>query len=159
MRIRSMHSVAVGATLALLLAACGGDEGPEATAPDGPTAATGATGEATVQAVDSDLGTILADADGRTLYLFESDTDGASTCYDDCAANWPALTVDGEPVAGDGVDASLLGTTERDDGSVQVTYADHPVYYFAGDQQAGDTNGQGVGEVWFVVGPDGEAVR
>jgi predicted lipoprotein with Yx(FWY)xxD motif len=88
-----------------------------------------------------------------------NDTDGASTCYDDCAANWPALVTDGDPVAGQGTDASLLGTTERTDGTVQVTYANQPLYFFGGDQQPGDTNGQEIGDVWYVVSPDGEPVE
>jgi predicted lipoprotein with Yx(FWY)xxD motif len=115
------------------------------------------TAPATVETADSALGTILVDDAGLTLYLFMNDTDGTSTCYDDCEANWPPLTVDGEPTAGEGADASLLGTTERDDGSTQVTYAGQPLYRFAGDQAAGDVNGQGVGDVWFAVTPEGEA--
>ena len=86
---------------------------------------------------ESDLGSILVDADGMTLYLFEADTDGSSTCYDDCAASWPAL-IDDAPSAGAGVDESLLGTTERDDGEVQVTYGGQPLYSFASDQAPGD---------------------
>jgi predicted lipoprotein with Yx(FWY)xxD motif len=113
-------------------------------------------GAAAIEVASSDLGDILVDAEGVTLYVFDSDTDGTSTCYEDCAANWPALT--GEVTAGEGVDESLLGTTERDDGETQVTYADRPLYYFAGDQAAGDTNGQGVGDAWWVMGPDGEAI-
>lgn len=172
MGIHSMRSMVVGAMLAMALAACGGDDEPTATPAPEPTEATGtptpepteatdapAGDQATVQTAGSDLGTILADAEGRTVYLFEADTEGTSTCYDDCAATWPPLTVEGEPTAGEGVDRSLLGTTERDDGSIQVTYADQPLYYFATDQSAGDTNGQGIGDVWFVVDPDGEAVK
>jgi predicted lipoprotein with Yx(FWY)xxD motif len=172
MRIHAMRTLVAGAMIAMTLTACGGDEEPAATPAPAPTEATGTpTPEpteatdmptddpATVQAVGSDLGRILADAEGRTLYLFEADTDGISTCYEDCAANWPPLTVEGEPTAGDGADRSLLGTTERDDGSIQVTYADQPLYFFATDQATGDTNGQGIGGVWFVVDPDGQAVK
>lgn len=164
MRTSRMRLATAAIVLALILAACGGDETPTDTGPAPTTGATGAetgaTGPAGAQVTTSeaDLGTILTDAEGRTLYLFEADTDGTSTCYDDCAANWPALTTDGEPQAGDGVDASLLGTTERDDGTVQVTYAGQPLYYFAGDAAAGDTNGQGVSEVWYVVAPDGSKI-
>lgn len=116
---------------------------------DGAMVAVGAT----------DLGEVLTDGEGMTLYLFESDEQGESTCYDDCAGNWPPLTTDGEPTAGDGADGSLLGTTERDDGSMQVTYNDWPLYYWAADAEAGDVQGQGVGDVWWVVDADGEAVR
>lgn len=159
MRTGAIRSLAIGLSFATLLAACGGDDGGGSGATGGsPTAQTsGASTVGTVGVVGSDLGSILADADGKTLYLFEADTDGASTCYGDCAATWPAL-VDEAPTGGDGVDASLLGTTARDDGSMQVTYADHPLYYYAADAAPGDTTGQGVGDVWFVVNPDGSPV-
>jgi predicted lipoprotein with Yx(FWY)xxD motif len=104
----------------------------------------------------SAFGDILTDAEGRTLYLFQSDTNGTSTCVDDCEATWPPLT--GAVVAGDGIDGSQLGSTQRADGTTQATYAGHPLYYFSGDQAQGDTNGQGIGDVWFVVGPDGSAI-
>ena len=110
-----------------------------------------------MQLTDSDLGSILVDADGMTLYLFESDTAGASTCTADCAATWPPLIAD-SPTAGEGVDEALLGTTTRDDGEVQVTYDGHPLYGFASDEAPGDTEGQGVGDVWFVVDASGKAV-
>lgn len=113
-------------------------------------------GTAVVEVTSSDLGDILVDGEGMTLYVFDSDTDGTSTCYDDCAANWPPLA--GDVSAGDGIDESLLGTTERDDGETQVTYADQPLYYFAADQSPGDTNGQAVGDVWWVVSPEGESI-
>jgi predicted lipoprotein with Yx(FWY)xxD motif len=95
------------------------------------------------------------DAGGRTLYLFQQDTGTTSTCSGDCATTWPALTTDGAPTAGDGAQASLLGTTARDDGTTQVTYAGHPLYLFSGDAAPGDTNGQGIGGVWFASTPDG----
>jgi len=119
------------------------------------------TGAATVEVSESaDFGPILVDGQGMSLYLFTNDTQdsGTSTCVDDCAAEWPPLTTDGDPVAGEGVDAALLGTITRDDGSTQVTYNGWPLYYFADDAAAGDTNGQGVGDVWFLVTPAGEAV-
>lgn len=158
------RSVAIGLGLTLLLAACGDDGGDGAAAGGGPTSEArpspdeSPAGEtATVQLAESDLGSILVDADGMTLYLFEADTDGSSTCYDDCAASWPAL-IDDAPSAGAGVDESLLGTTERDDGQLQVTYGDQPLYSFASDQAPGDVEGQGVGDVWFVVDASGDAV-
>ena len=104
----------------------------------------------------STFGDILTDGEGRTLYLFKSDANGTSTCVDDCEATWPPLT--GTVVAGDGLNGSQLGSTQRADGTNQVTYAGHPLYYFSGDQAQGDTNGQGIGDVWFVVGPDGSAI-
>lgn len=119
------------------------------------TTSSTASGEATVTVSSTDaFGDILTDSDGMTLYLFTEDEMGESTCYDSCAENWPPLTVDGTPTAGDGVTAQLE-TVAREDGSMQVVAAGHPLYYYNGDQTPGDTNGQGVGDVWFVLGPDG----
>jgi predicted lipoprotein with Yx(FWY)xxD motif len=118
-------------------------------------AATGGSGEIAVET--SDLGDILVDGEGMTLYVFDNDTDENSTCYDDCEANWPPLTED--VTAGEGVDESLLGTSEREDGTQQVTYAGKPLYYYAADQAPGDTNGQGVGDVWWVVDPAGKKIK
>lgn len=124
------------------------------------TPASGGSGETEVESEDSALGTILVDSKGNTLYVFLQDTGDVSTCSGDCAASWPALIAKGEVKAGGGgdVDESLLGTSERDDGKAQVTYNGHPLYFFAGDEAAGDTNGQGVGDVWFVVSTAGEPI-
>jgi predicted lipoprotein with Yx(FWY)xxD motif len=150
--------------LSLVLAACGAD-GTDDTAADASGAGAqedgqedGATTAADLAVADSDYGEILVDGAGMTLYLFTEDRDGRSVCEDDCAAAWPPLTVDHEPVADEGVDGGLLGTTERADGSTQVTYAGWPLYTWAQDQQPGDITGQGVQEVWFVVSPAGDAV-
>lgn len=104
-------------------------------------------------------GQYLTDLKGRSLYLFTNDTKNTPTCYDQCAQNWPPLLVKDKPVAGKGVAASLLGTTRRRDGTLQATYNSWPLYYFARDQKAGDTNGQGVGGVWFLVSPYGIAIK
>lgn len=131
------------------------DEGPDATSsPTGDRSR-----ETEIEAEDSALGTILTDSEGNTLYLFLNDADGESTCYDECEANWPPLLARGEVKVDDELDASLLGTTERRDGKAQVTYAGMPLYYFAGDQRPGDTNGQGIGDVWHVVAPDGTPIQ
>jgi predicted lipoprotein with Yx(FWY)xxD motif len=122
----------------------------------GTAGATAAAGETTVATTTSDLGEILVDGEGRTLYAFLNDAQGAPTCADDCAQNWPPLP--GPATAGEGVDGALLSTAERDDGSMQVTYNDWPLYHFAGDAAPGDTNGQGVGDVWYVVDAAGEPV-
>jgi predicted lipoprotein with Yx(FWY)xxD motif len=157
-----MKTFALAGVLTLGLTACGSDEpaspaaAPPASAP-GPAYGGGA-GTATVQTGETDLGTILTGAGGLTLYVFGADENGESTCYDDCAATWPALTVDGEPVAAEGLDPSKLGTSERTDGTIQVTYAGSPLYYFASDAAPGDTNGQGIGDIWFVVSPEGEPI-
>lgn len=122
---------------------------PATTAAPTTTAAAGPT----LMVAESDLGAILVDADGNTLYLFINDGQGEPTCIDDCALNWPPLT--GQVSAGEGVDGSLLGAA----GNGQVTYNGWPLYYYAADQAPGDINGQGVGEVWFVVDPTGNAIE
>ncbi|MCB0859014.1 MAG: hypothetical protein KDB57_12975, partial [Solirubrobacterales bacterium] len=104
------------------------------------------------------LGSFLADGNGMTLYLFLKDEPGVTNCYGTCAENWPPLLVEGDPVAGDGVDAAMLGTTERTDGAIQVTYNGWPLYYYAKDVAPGDTVGQEVGNVWYVVSPAGEQI-
>jgi predicted lipoprotein with Yx(FWY)xxD motif len=123
------------------------------------------TGEATVNVSESaEFGSILVDSNGFALYAFMNDTpdSGTSACTDDCATEWPPLTSEGEPVAGDGVDATLLGTITRDDGTTQVTYNGRPLYLFHEDTAAGDTNGQGVEDAfgqWFLVSPTGEPIQ
>lgn len=107
------------------------------------------------------LGSILVDAQGRTLYLFRADTGPTSTCTGACATAWPPLTVTGAPSVGAGGNAALVGTTTRSDGSTQVTYNGHPLYRFSGDSGAGTTNGEGVsafGALWYVVSPSGNQV-
>jgi predicted lipoprotein with Yx(FWY)xxD motif len=100
------------------------------------------------------LGDSLVAANGLTLYTFKKDEAGKSNCYDKCAEAWPPLlVVEGEkPIAGKNV-SGKLGTTQRTDGKIQVTYNDQPLYFFAKDKHAGDATGQNVGEVWFVVKP------
>ena len=164
--------IAIAASaLALLAAGCGDDDGGDATADDPVTTTTAAAADeattttaaadaaeaATVEVVDSELGPILA-SEGRTLYVFVPDDGGAPTCYDACADAWPALLADGEPVAGEGVEGDL-GTVARDDGGEQVTIAGWPLYFFANDAAPGDTIGQGLNDVWFVVAPDGSMVQ
>lgn len=100
----------------------------------------------------SEHGVILTDGEGTTLYRFTRDEDGQSTCYDDCAEAWPPLTVDDSPTIPEGLPGEFA-TTERDDGSMQVTYNGMPLYYFQNDEEPGDVSGQGVNDVWFVVNP------
>jgi len=103
-------------------------------------------------------GAYLVDAEGMSLYAFLRDTDGESACYDQCAAAWPPLLTEDAPVALDDVDGDLLGTTERTDGTTQVTYAGWPLYFFVQDEAAGDVAGQGVNDVWYLVSPAGEVI-
>lgn len=139
-------------------------DGPASTA-DGEVAVVGAevtvsgssAMSSSIEVASTDLGEMLVDGDGNSLYLFIPDAQGDSTCYDDCEANWPPLTDGAE--AGPDVDAALIGSTTRTDGSDQVTYNGWPLYYFAGDAAPGDTNGQGLNDVWFVVSPAGEPIR
>jgi predicted lipoprotein with Yx(FWY)xxD motif len=104
------------------------------------------------------LGSFLVDDKGMTLYLFTKDTPNTSVCYDKCATAWPPLLTTGAPVAGEGLDASKLGTATRTDGSIQVTYNGWPLYYYQKDKAAGDVTGQDVGGVWYVVNAAGEQV-
>jgi predicted lipoprotein with Yx(FWY)xxD motif len=105
------------------------------------------------------LGKLLVDGKGMTLYIFKNDKPGQSVCGDTCAQNWPPLTVaqGSQPQPGDGV-TGKLGTILRQDGTFQVTANDMPLYRFAKDTKPGDTTGQGVGNNWYVVAPDGSAV-
>jgi predicted lipoprotein with Yx(FWY)xxD motif len=101
---------------------------------------------------DAELGDMLVDARGMTLYLYTKDQPGVSNCYDACAAAWPPLLTESNPTGSDAV-AAGLGTTQRTDGSLQVTYNGMPLYFWAKDQKPGDATGQNVGGVWFVVNP------
>ncbi|MCW2983722.1 MAG: hypothetical protein JWR63_1292 [Conexibacter sp.] len=170
-----MSRLAVLAVTALLagsslsLGACGGSSssygGSSSTASGSGSSAssTSSAGAASVKtAKTGPLGTFLTDGKGRTLYLWDADTGRSSTCTGGCATAWPPLLTTGAPKGGTGVDASLLGTTTRSDGGREVTYAGHPLYYFAGDSGAGQANGQGssaFGAPWWVVSPRGTAVQ
>ena len=140
----------------LVAAACGGSSSPST------SSTSPATAPATVAvATNAKLGQILVDGSGRTLYLFEKDTSSSSTCYGSCASYWPPLLTGGTPQAGAGVNASLLGTTKRTDGTTEVTYAGHPLYYVVTDHNPGDASGEGVnnyGASWFVVGVAGSKI-
>jgi predicted lipoprotein with Yx(FWY)xxD motif len=149
-----------GAIAALtLLAGCGGSTG-GSTAGTTPTPA--ATGATIAVATNTKLGQILVDGAGKTVYLFVADKGTTSACYTSCAAIWPPVLTTGAPQAGSGAQSSLLGTTARTDGTTEVTYAGHPLYYFVQDQAAGDTMGQGIngfGGLWWVMSPAGAAMH
>src|SRR3954468_10999900 len=131
-----------------------------ATAPPPAAGSPAAGGPAGVSLADSKLGKILVDAQGKTLYIFTPDgTSGKSVCTDKCLASWPALTSDATPTLGTGLDAGdFASITRADTGAKQVTFYGMPLYYFAGDKAAGDTNGQGLNSKWYVIGADGKPI-
>jgi predicted lipoprotein with Yx(FWY)xxD motif len=145
------------ALIVVAVAGCGGSSNAGAT----PSTTTSKAKAASVDVRDTGLGKILVDAHGRTLYLFEKDSGPKSTCFGACAAAWPPFRTSGRPRAGSGAKASLIRTTARSDGRAEVTYNGHPLYYYAGDQKAGDTNGQDLnqfGAGWYVLSPAGAKI-
>ena len=162
-RKTSISSIAGAAALALgalAVAGCGGSGGSNAsgsTAP--PKTADGRS--ATIGVANEGPGTILVDAQGRTLYLFQRDSGTKSACTGACAIEWPPLLATGKPTVGNGANASVVGTSARSDGKAQVTYNGHPLYLFSADQSPGDTNGQGVnafGGLWYVLSSSGDQI-
>jgi len=126
------------------------------------TASSDTGGAETIRAKSSKLGTILADGEGKTVYLFEKDTGTTSTCSGACARAWPPVTTNGAPKAGSGAQAALLTTSKRSDGTLQVVYGGHPLYYFVRDKDSGDAYGQGIdgfGAEWYVLGANGKKVE
>jgi len=172
---RRLAIAVVVAAVAVVAAGCGGggatSSGGKAATPTSasapgsssaisppPAVATGATTVGV--ASNPKLGKILVDANGRTLYLFEKDTGGKSSCSGSCASVWPPLTTSGKPAPGGGVSASALGTTSNG-GKTQVTYDGHPLYYYVSDSGPGQTSGQGLnqfGALWYVLSPQGQAI-
>jgi predicted lipoprotein with Yx(FWY)xxD motif len=149
------------AAAAVLATAC--SSGGTNNSPSGSgSAAAGGSSSATIVDVHAGNGaSFLTDSSGRSLYLFESDTSAKSTCSGGCAAAWPPLIAKGAPMAGTGATASDLGTIARSDGTKQVSYDGHPLYYFSGDSAAGQTNGEGVngfGALWYLVAPTGQQI-
>ena len=124
-------------------------------------AAFAATSTSTISLRTTAVGKVLVAANGRTLYLFTADKGKKSTCYGQCAGYWPPLFA-ATPTVGAGLKASMLGTTKRRDGKLQVTYAGHPLYYFVQDKKAGDVKGQGFvhfGGSWWVVSAAGMSIK
>lgn len=142
-RNRRFFAAAFGAATAMALAAAHAAEGLE-------------IGES------PEYGNYLTDMDGRSLYVFEKDEKNTSACYDACAGVWPPFTSEEEVQAGDGVDDSMIGTFERRDGVRQISFGGMPLYYFAADQQPGDTGGQdkeGFGAEWYLLSPEGAKIE
>jgi predicted lipoprotein with Yx(FWY)xxD motif len=120
------------------------------------------SGGTAVKIAKTKLGPILVDSKGITLYDFVKDKGTTSVCYGACAALWPPLLTTSKPVAGPGVKASLLGTTKRKDGKLEITYGGHPLYYFVTDRKPGQTTGQGVnqfGGPWWVLSAAGKEIH
>jgi predicted lipoprotein with Yx(FWY)xxD motif len=135
----------------------GGGSSTTSAAPTG-----GTSGQTIKTASVGNLGPILVDGAGRTVYLFEKDKGNESSCSGSCAAVWPPVTTSVKPRPGSGADASKLNTTKRSDGTTEVSYAGHPLYYYAPDgTSGGSTGGQGLdqfGAKWYVLSPSGSAV-
>jgi predicted lipoprotein with Yx(FWY)xxD motif len=153
--------IVFGVVLTGLITACGVEaetspiSGGTSTTVTVETAPTTTESGPTIVVVGVSFGGVLADDNERTMYVFERDEAGVSSCYDDCAANWPSVAVG--LVAGSNIDATI-GSVPRDDGDSQLTVNGRPVYLFSGDSQRGDINGQGLSDVWFVIGIDGEPI-
>lgn len=157
-------SMALLVILMLALAACSPAASASQTeAPPGTTEEPGMppTGEeATINVgTDPTLGEILVDGNGMTLYMFANDEPNTVNCTEGCLENWPPLVTQGSPVLGEGVDPTLVGNAPLPDGRMIVTYNSMPLYYYSGDAAPGDVNGQGVGDVWWVVSPEGNPVN
>jgi predicted lipoprotein with Yx(FWY)xxD motif len=179
--IRSFPAVSALAVAAALAAAgCGGSSGSSESSVYGAGEGTGSTraasgesgagryggesssasgsGAVSVASV-GDLGKVLVDTEGLTLYYFEKDKGGNSACYGACASAWPPLTTNGKPQAMSGAASSKLGTTKRRDGTTQVTYAGWPLYTYTADSKPGEDNGTDVdsfGGAWYPLHPNGE---
>jgi predicted lipoprotein with Yx(FWY)xxD motif len=167
------RSTIVGSALALLIATIGlaacapvqPAQAPTVAAPAAtamaPAAATAATGsgaaaDAAVKVARvQGFGLFLTDNADRTIYAFANDTKDTSNCTAACAQKWPPFIAHATPQAPSSINASLLTTFKRPDGTLQVEYDSHPLYYFSGDQAPGDVKGQGIGNVWHVLSPRG----
>jgi predicted lipoprotein with Yx(FWY)xxD motif len=174
---RLAAGVGGAAAVALLVAACasGSSSSSTAAAASSPAAggsaaaspsasasgSAGGSGATVITTATSSAGSVLTDGSGRAVYLWVKDTGDASTCTGACAGAWPPVTTTGTVTASGGAQASDLGTITRSDGTKQVTYDGHPLYYFAGDSGAGMASGQGsdgFGAKWWLVSPSGSDV-
>lgn len=175
------RTVGLAVAILLVVAACGGDGSSDTTAPEpdatttegdsgqeeATTSTAAGTDDATtttaaemmdgVHVSDSDLGSILVDPDGFTLYIFTADAGGESACYDACADLWPPVPAD-TAISSD-LDSAIFGSTTRTDGMEQLTVNDMPLYLYTPDANPGDVTGQGFNDVWFVVDGDGSIIE
>lgn len=122
------------------------------------TTTAGAASAASLAVATTSLGDIVVDSEGYTLYLYEPDPTGSSTCINACASSWPPALVTGTPTAGPGVTGELT-TTTRADGTTQLVFGGHPLYRYSLDKAPGEVKGQDVGEVWYVLSPSGAPIE
>jgi len=168
MALRRLMAVALALTL--VAAACGSDDDTSTdTAADDSAAEAEAPAEeeaaepepeavaADIELAETELGIVLV-SNGLTLYGFTPDAQGPSVCNDDCEAAWPPLVLEGDASVGDGLDGALFGTAARADGTLQATIDGWPLYFFSGDAAPGDTNGQSLNDVWWVVDASGTLI-
>lgn len=170
-RAYSLALLAVLSALALILAGCGGGSDSSSGGAYSGKGGGSANKQASTEEASSggagivsaakvgELGTILVDSKGLTLYDFHKDKRSQSACYGACASAWPPLLTDGNPQAQGAADRSMLGTTKRKDGSVQVTYNGWPLYTYVGDQSPGEANGNDIdqfGAEWYALQPNGQ---
>jgi len=151
--------LAVPVAAGLLAAACGSAAG--STAPGTPASGPATTAATVIEAHAGSAGSFLTSGSGRAVYLWAADSMNKSTCSGACAGAWPPVTATGKVTAADGAKAADLGTIPRSDGSKQVTYDGHPLYYFAGDSGPGQADGQGsdsFGAKWWLVAPAGTKI-
>jgi predicted lipoprotein with Yx(FWY)xxD motif len=151
------------AVVAVVAAGCGGggSSSTSSTPAYGAGGSAPTAGKVSVDLRRTSLGPVLVDASGRTLYLFEKDKGGKSTCNGACASVWPPVTAAGKVAAGPGTMAAKLGSAKQSDGTSVDTYAAHPLYTYVGDTKAGDVRGQGLdqfGAEWYALGASGHAV-
>ena len=169
---RTIYALCLGGVIATMIAGCGGSDG-TASGADSGNGSSGSSKEASnpgtpgVPVITAknvgNLGKVLVDPEGRTLYFFEKDPHSlysaqSSACYGACAENWPPLLTEGEPEAEDGAYPTKLSTLKRKDGTLQVTYYGHPLYTYVGDKKPGEANGDGVkafGGQWYASDPNG----
>ena len=152
---------------ALLAAACSSPSSSGSAASSAPAAGSTGSGSAAaasgtvIKTTAGSTGTFLTDSSGKAVYLWVKDGHNMSACSGACAGAWPPVTAKGTVTAGGSAKASDLGTITRSDGTKQVTYDGHPLYYYAGDSSAGQTNGQGsdgFGAKWWLVSPSGAQI-
>lgn len=137
-----LYAMAMLTVLSISAVSCSSDDDDE----------TGSSPQIQISELDS-LGKVITDAEGKTLYFFSKDANGQSSCYDSCSDIWPTYYSESLNVSS-GLEASDFDSIERDDGTMQTTYKGWPLYYYYTDAAAGDSNGQGVNDVWFVAKPD-----